>query len=1693
MAKNARRPSGASKTDLKRERHWPYAAKLCEQSPELDAYEAQAIAILARGLRTQRLTAFVGAGASVAYGRLTWSGLMDRLYDQVNQSTPSSPSTAQLEETLWSRWREALWGDEESAPKAFADYHKHPLKAQVLDLVLRLNTASQQGASASAKGIADHVAEELKDCQGFVRWLARSLGIVPEAEHEPDWPILKQDGRRTVLTHRGKEEELGPATDSKRGIQGVLEFLLNAPPLTAAAHDAAFFGQADFFVNVYRALYLRSTLGDNPHSSLIAEWGIRRFVTTNYDHELEVSLGAHGFSAPTNDGQATSNRQQRLMVSKEHAGVVLSFAADGPRRHASVLHLHGDTDDVGSLIVTEEQYQRLYVDEHSTRDLVTDATLATFAANPLFFVGADASEDDVLRPMRQFMSSTGHRRDRMAVALFPASKKSTNEKRHQKAAELSKTYGVYSVYFGWGDKSTDKQPWLETFASACAALTDLRPTAKPKDVEAGAATVLAALEKLTIPSVMDGQDVDPNLGDLLNRLKHQTKQLLEDIRTRQGEVATRAARSLVVLYTVAVDSVTTSFLCAKLRDLREHAVKRVADDMQLALVYERPHASPSAQGAKKDTPAVLHVRHAIALDRPGLAGWFAIKEKGGGGDRPLDDGIKRLCDDITRHSVFAKSRHRRLLVVCGARGFGKGSQSDKLIQCTAGRVEPLRSQHQLNAEKFPALEGLADALGGYRDANGWLRGSRVLHMNLSFSNELGPVISQLSGVLHEMCSVASNDADSPNVEDPTLKPNLDQLESLQRGLRKLTRSHDRRLLVVLGNAGVLFDSEGQPKNGPLQRVLRLILSRAFETAPLDLMLYTGETQVPAMLRQRRDEGYSNTSIAEPHKVSRAEQPSPPRTAALWRPMARTWLAAAPFAWRRHSRPTHESNDFTDEDNDRRARRRMNRMGVRMPSNEQAHALLVHPLRRTRLIDLAAEHFSKVAMTMGFGTQSSSGQWEFPVKGDPRDVLARQIFMAVGGSRFAMTILLALMATEKQHSPRQELDTLVQDLMLALSGPPSSSAVETVVEFVLDRWKLRCIRGEQIDVEQIISPATEPLGARGSAIQDLQSHIRTVAKHFCVELWTLIEQLLAHLGAFSHPVEASTLAACPRVWAAAQQYRLTIPDANGERARQAIRRSEIGLIEAVLELMVHGCLVFRVKPRPLPPAAGAFASDWELGGRYRYAPHRHMQRHAVRLMGGRNLESTEWDRMTLTLYASQPDEAPTLQTNAHKALVDALHNLTRYPNGDRSQFRDQICRTIEGKGDTDREQLLRKHLLIHDGDCIRAAYYLVRTTYSLGVVSHLSAEPGNERAGCGHMEEYRRIVRWITHAARYWEEEFGIREINQGDPASQLWSNGSQSRSISQPSGLFYSGELVWLYHECGVTSLSQGKLQDAEQLLNLAERAARRVESDDTGSLHVRVRLHSALVQIERGRPARAKQILEAIANRTGGHRVPPLIARFYMGLIEHIRGNYDTADHHYEQALGELRRMNRARAAATVLMHRANLMHRLHPDRSEDALSRVNEAISLAQQGGHEDVRHMATLERTRIQLAVDRKPKPNEPSWFEQISAAQNYGVRMDIPRLTCEAHELRARLLMSQGEVHLSAKEASTSLEIAALYDLKLKKARALLTLAQILRRRRDRKGAEALATMGMEIASSCDYYTCVRGFKDLQLAIDADAAA
>ena len=1606
---------------LEEAEHWPCGASLSRRILDPGLIETHAAQILASAVGSGRLVAFAGAGLTMAHGRMTWAQLLERLYDKLQSGdTAAVDGIANWRRAAWERLNQWIWPDPVLSFRK--DKHNYTITAQLFEEFWLTGQENPSSGKADMRvEVANCLGSSRPRLQEVVRAVCRDGNAVPTTEPSRDEARARQPITTYLKAIEPKPIQTTAATPSDIKSEVGRLSLLYADTLSA-------FGTTD----------------DSPLSLLVNQLQIRRFLTTNYDHEIENALTAFDYPELRLD---EGNLAKPAHYGTRHTSAVLRphltasairFAADGPRRHASVLHLHGDVSDPRSLIITEPDYQHLYVDKHSTHDLVQNAINVAFAANPLLFVGSDVGEDDIMRPLRQFVTGAAHQRDRKAVALLPATR-SAAQMVAQKL-ELLLRYGVHAIHYGFHYQEVQQDgkrpkilPWVQISFQILdrveeRALEIMQEERGPKNAEpastptdAGAGNSCRAnsvidrteFESLPVPSRPEGVDGSIEVAQaLLTGLATAIDSANEVSEGRASVNAKPAALHLMIFAQELRSAILTYFFSARLTRIRRQIAYYRDSEVRLPMPVLRTFADYEANSKANDAGSGIQPHYPVVYHRHRVVTKSAS-------EKLVPNCVFRLKNFIGQCPDFTAHRGRRTVVVSSRRGSGKGTLFDAL-------GEPR------------VVHDLVEALGGYGFDD--LVRPLILHFNLSFSDEVAGLTAQAATLIRHVYA-------RPEPEEKSV--NQDLLESLAKALDALGQegvrhpNERRRCLLMLGNAGVLFDAKGNAKSGQVARLLSLLGAPRYADMPMDILMFCEEQQIPRQFRISL-EGRTLPSSLEPERWNAKWSPEPRALAhrgfANRAPKSRAFRVE----WERSTTQASAPHGMVDAEW-RPAQRRLRRLNVRAATGPKG-SQLVYPLPSPdaqEIWDSLKIETSSPLPSGNNGREQLAAPWEH-----------------LTYRRLATTVAFAFALT----APKEESTEGLKDVLRPLASAVPDNAAERVIEIVLDGWFQRHLRREKIHA----------LGR--TAFKD----IRPVADSGWQELsqasWKVLSEILWHLSVFSHPVEPKVLIACEAIRTGLREVFRN--ETKKKASDDALRGGQRGVLcdvteektsdgpdenwladrlNAMLVRMVEWCLVFLIEPRPGDArlAAQKRALNKKTGAdEHRFTVHRQIQKHFLRQAGGRNIETVSWDQFTTTLYASQPDEAPVFARETHVKLVRLVQSLSGYP------CTDALDRGANGVDPGDWETRIVR---------LRAAYFLIRSTFSLGVIAHSTgvSTPAGE-TGPRAMEEYALLVRWILREAVRIE----------GDGHSEKWRR------------VFFAGEIVWLYNECGVIRLAQGKLEEAERMLTLAEAATRRLEPDDSGSMHVRVRLQAALTQIERGRPSRARAMLQPIAERATGHEVPPLLARFYIGLIEHIGGNYRAADQRYREAADGFGRLSRARALAMVMLHQADLHRDLHPNDLQGALGIAHEALAIAQQGGHEDVRIIASL--TEARLRVEART-PNTVGLFETLSFAEQYADRMDMPRIACVVFELRARLLFNQGETHMAAAQASESLEIAALYDLKLMKARALLTLANIYAARGDVAGTRELIEFGRELATSADYYSCVRGFYDLELTLGVPVSA
>ena len=141
--------------------------------------------------------------------------------------------------------------------------------------------------------------------------------------------------------------------------------------------------------------------------ALIERLQLRRFMTTNYDELIEKAL----LPELSRDGHAildkAGERCPQINRLDSRTSELVSFALGVGDYRSGVLHLHGTMPkpkEDPDIVLTESQYQRQYASDHAAARDRRDAYRLLFTANSILFIGTGLEEDDILRPLRQFVS-----------------------------------------------------------------------------------------------------------------------------------------------------------------------------------------------------------------------------------------------------------------------------------------------------------------------------------------------------------------------------------------------------------------------------------------------------------------------------------------------------------------------------------------------------------------------------------------------------------------------------------------------------------------------------------------------------------------------------------------------------------------------------------------------------------------------------------------------------------------------------------------------------------------------------------------------------------------------------------------------------------------------------------------------------------------------------------------------------------------------------------------------------------------------------------------------------------------------------------------------------------------------------------------------------------------------------------------
>lgn len=1827
---------------------WPYATRYLLNTLDPFLIEKHAVSILCRALNIGRLTGFVGAGGSMAYGRITWRDLVQQALEEVITTFDGIPDSAKTKrmESLYQTVKFLNKGGPNEV-----DGDRLPMRYQLCE---ELDNAMQNFKDPkNNKSLREKTKAFTIDDSGHASRILKQGLFAPERGVSQDdfdpKGLASGQSRRALFSHQTCRLLWGKWCDASKTPLAALVAAIRAHCERREPRGSALLPTDRYIVEVLlRCLPLAdgkqliveqsaladAIMGEPTRHELIPEYRdpllllyerlrITRYLTTNYDGEIEKLLKEVGLRrrSPSDDSlhadRAASTlanpSRSAIVFSRNTIGELTAFASLPRTRSGSVVHLHGRSGPGKSrtIIVTEADYQRQYVAQDEVRDLVDNAIRLAFGSSPLLFVGSNMGEDDILRPLRQFMSTTTRLEDRVAIALIPSIKKSRRQT--EEKISLLGRYGVYAIHFGKAGMRADGEKdgtfirdpaerdsrqadwlgWVSAIAEelktaldiiareipakprpldppfadqmksdlakanlAIATLIDGGPAGKPDNV---AFTTAAAggsdRKELVAPNLIESVDADlefetrctPSVEaeserhlsiafevDVINAVTEFCRLMdglcgsTQEAERRQWAGAARAA------LTGAYDSLLTIFTCARLIRVRwewdswSERWFRLPEPRRSinAPVAAREVPASTERVSKRIRPgAAITARHALALsfnpeDEPEKGRFYAHVPS-----QSLKHLVSALNRDTDSVEGFRRHRGRRILLLTARRGVGKGHFFSSLQDVSEGG-------------NFDVLLDALAAKGAAGDNVEW---DTIGFFNLSWSHEIMSVFDRIALLLHNRTSELC--ADSPTTAaalkrgwDSLAEDRLGKLRFALSSFTKAAESSENkpalRTFIGINSFGALFDQNGEPKNGEIKRILSILLDPAFKEAPVDFFLVCDEARIPALFRKAglRDSFALSLLHRDPldernrrllkereQTLDLAEQKAkgvPDAFIAVHNlHEARAAVITAAFFTRVGlliTRHRLAENRNTWERLCRAAGRRPNEDCTYHRNMFFADSAAVRVRRQFQAWETLATQSgldTAVHIPLLVAHMLIVAELNNPTdKGDPNTCLDHLLKAFVERSpdvpdaspierlRSCSEVLLRELAAENPEAQQEDMRALLDEaakiynqemrtlfdavhrgrymltLVLAAAYETTASLTNEVETNCLES-KIRFVAKDCVRFLERVRASVVGAGPRRYSDLLIEETLALYRRHheqrefspirpsdgsepvrLVPEEFRLLQDILWHLSVIGQPTELEVLATCPRI---REAVALKMSKAAKGGPQIPSDKDVRDAVNDALGLAIFRCLVFRVRG----------AVDRDKGGDEpeRFTVHSLVQRYFYERMGAAAAaEYLQSDQFTVSMYATQPDDAPKLSAEARSEIFQVLCALVSYPGGAATSDWKPGCWGPPGPGqDASVLSRERKRLL-------RAAYGIVRSVYSVAVIARFDAFTRSEHddvVAIGHMEEHRRLVRWMSHlAAKFWNEK----SILEGE------------------SGPFYDDEIVWLYNECAVLSLAEGRLADATQLFTVAHRAAGRLENSDVGPLRLRILLNRSLVDIERGDIARARSQLKPIATIEPAleHAVPPMLAIGYLGLIDHIEGDYEAARDKYNATIEGLQQLKRSRALSIFCRHFGDLLRELDAD-SAEAEQMLARALRHAQEGSHEDQRYHAIM--SSVRLRVKHGDVRIIRSVQDDLDAAERYALAADMPRLLAEIFECRGMLYQRLGDSRLAAAAATSCVEISSLHDLRLRKINGLLLLADIYVQRGRPDDAQPVVRLAAEMAKSVKYYAALQEVRKLEQAV------
>lgn len=1687
---------------------------------------------LYHALDVKRLVAFVGSGVSAAYGRPSWGDLA-RILLRVTAETAETqareaPASTFNARTVRDLLREVCSILELDAASTVPEIgrrpdltdHERKLRADVVTFAQALRSASalKAGSVTSLLELCERIVGAAGDADALrrnVEWMfgrhrqvqARlyAAGLDLKGAPTQDEDLDKDAAERNFAFLEAIYTDDAPNTDEYDQYKDNIIKRLRNP----AFEKFAYLGVARNIVSaeantIVRALSnandavndlpdLGRTKVEDPLYELRETLGIRRFLTINYDSEIETFLNERlGYISDTrSDGDGARRYRDGFggiaeigNATQDELGQLVAFAAVSNPLGVRVLHLHGQSRRPESLVLTEKDYQTRYLGSMHRRRAFHEALEALFTGNSVLFVGIGMNEADLLRSFRQFASvsrDAGTMREPrygQAMALLPDEGPSKSSAR---ALELEQTYGVSARFFG----GSLLQP-MRDFITAVRDLVraSMAPQTSTATEREAAEAAFCALDR-ALADVEQSQDRPPaDHGDdqAEDRTTQRLQQGLEllaggELSGERGNLLRIEAKVLAALYGVrngeefspSEDAASRYEISLKLMEIYFERLE--ADVLTLALCTELRVIAAERHTWAQEWVKTPETRRAVFHNVTGSATnpvWsrhhirFEPRPDGQSEreDNPVYEALKRLAQEV---AVAQPSGHRRILRAAIPRGGGKGSVLRAIIGDLEFHADGGGSVPKCDV--FPALSGSAPQQ---------YEGAFVSHSN--FLTEYGTVSAALYRFLRIAMLTGHERANLPlaAAEYEAAKPMLEPLhwherDVLKPGAPPRKVSYETRARGGSGaRASLEYREEGDtPLLGGIDRI-PLLRAALFQLCRLNqqdnekrwLIVLTGIDRlcdagdpVSRTIRIFFETLTDPRFVAAPLDIillsgdtdhgivglSEEDETEPYRT----------------------SDPEVAPGEAPEPADGERAKAgpRTRRPWPRITATDDDDRFKGRPWRKvgetTALPDY--RHISRLpgdypALEAAMADNRVLDCWVWLLITeilDPRRTEAQRDHKARPTNDRAPRLLEAMNAAARGGHHYRVVDTI-----LAIRG-----RIERFDEYSAKRWA----------------------ALKEATLKHLSLMTIPVERDVLLDIPEISDYLDASLRERSRSEhdQGDWIRKRNRAWGAEAD------DTNWSSVR--LRRE--AMTQCLRELIDAG-LVLPVQPqRPILE---------DPNGDLRYGVHSFLRQCITRKMNLPLRDVAQRNLYDVSVHEVMPRDLPTPGHSEFREITHLVQHLVDKTLDDLKPWIDWLARAGDPKPDEDifREMKARfaefdEERFVANSRRLRACFSILQGVLSIGAIARLDrAEPGEIISGSAPFETYRSVIRALINASTTLGH---LRALTTRDARGGVIRRKAYTLSLADETGPtidnakiksvidtiiamrepLYVSESVWLYNERALISYLQGRMFDAHALYDLSRTVAtaRAVSTPlrDNPTIR-RIHLSRALVLLEMGKIVDCRNELQSLVREVSRKGDEPSIthelAKGYLGVCAHLEGRFDTAAAYYEDAIAFFEAHHNLRAVANFNRFYADLLRR--DRKTVKAREKIERSRIAAARQEHRDLMHHALISHARLLRECD---EPQEATRL--LRKAEEYARAMGSHKIAADALRCLGHIMLAEGETEFAGRLAVEAMAITSISGMRLRKIANVILYGEVLKAREQPLYARPVLRQALFDAERCGY--------------------